>query len=574
MAKLNLAEKYRPTTLDGVIGNTRAKREIREWAETWKRIASEWKGLSEMDGSDKLFRGRDGFRPALVLSGTAGIGKTTCAHALARDMGWDVIELNASDARNRGRIRDVVTRGALNQALNFSDDGSFKSYKDGNLTLIILDEADNLTKRKEGANTNDGEDFSDRGGKEEVIRAIQLTRHPMILIVNDWYALMGPRGGALHQCTRTVRFQEPKKDIIAKVLRRVLHEEGVAAQNVVVDMIAARANGDIRGAINDLEGLIIGRKTLNSEDVTSIERHRDKKKSIFNVMKTILLETDIRKAISSFREADVKGEMVTDWVGENIARIYTRPEELAGGLDKLSKADVFYGRIRRQQYYGFLRYFSQLASGGVCAAKKRRYGWKKMHFPEYIKTMSRTKSYRGTLRTLARKITRHLHVSMEYAKTSFLPYFRIMAGTDNDLVFNTVYEMQLTMEETAVLLDKDNIWSLWRQYLQYRTKRISRSITGSRAKSERDYTVFPDTAEREGEPVKPIIIEKAPKGSIVPTIIPVEEEKKGVEIPGGTAEAGVRGEPTLSEFEKKKEEEDKKKDDKGKKAQISLDSFF
>ena len=549
MAKLNLAEKYRPTTLDEVIGNTKAKREIREWAEIWKGIAPEWKGLSEMDGSDKLLRGRDGFRPALVLSGSAGIGKTTCAHALAKDMGWDMIELNASDARNRGRIRDVVTRGALNQTLNFSDDGSFKSYKDGNLTLIILDEADNLTKRKEGGVTSDGEDFSDRGGKEEVIRAIQLTRHPIILIVNDWYALMGPRGGALHKCTKTVRFQEPKKDIIAKVLRRVLHEEGIAAQNVAVEMIAARANGDIRGAINDLEGLIIGRKTLTSDDITTIERHRDKKKSIFNVMKSILLETDVRKAISSFREADVKGEMVMDWVVENIARIYTNREELAEGLNMLSKADVFYGRIHKQQYYGFLRYYSQLASGGVCVAKKHRYGWRKMYFPEYIKAMSKTKSYRARLRSLARKVARHLHVSIEYAKTSFLPYFRIMAGTDNDLIFNTIYEMQLNMEETSVLLKKDNVWSLWKQYQQFRAKKMRESIRGARPTGDRLYMKGVGVVESKDKAGKLVTRDAVPGDSIVPLpVITVDEEKK--------------------------EEEEKKKEEKGKKAQISLDSFF
>ena len=150
MTKTNLTEKYRPHTFGDIVGNTKIKAELKAWAQTWKRIAPAWKGFNSLDKNNELIRGERGFRPAMVMEGPPGVGKTTCAHALAADMGWDVIELNASDARNRTRIREVVTRGALNQVLSFDDDGSFKSYQDGTMTLIILDEADNLYDRGAG----------------------------------------------------------------------------------------------------------------------------------------------------------------------------------------------------------------------------------------------------------------------------------------------------------------------------------------------------------------------------------------------------------------------------------------
>ncbi len=579
MTKINLAEKYRPLSLEEVMGNTKIKTEMKAWAQTWKRIAPSWKGFSSLDKNDELVRGERGFRPALVLAGLPGIGKTTCAHALAREMGWDVIELNASDARNRTRIRDVVTRGALNQVLSFDEDGSFKSYNDGNMTLIILDEADNLYDRSKDGGDDQVEDFSDRGGKDEIIKAIQLTRHPILLIVNDWYKLMGPRGGALHSCTRTIRFREPTKDMIKKVLVRILRNEGIRAQPAVIDIIAARAKGDVRGAINDLESLLIGRNEITMENISAFDRHRDKKKKIFDLMKTILLELDMNRAIKSLWEADESIGMVLEWVAENIPRVYNDKEELALGMEMISKADVFEGRILRHQYYRYRRYIGQLITGGVCIAKRRRHGWSKMQFPEHIKNMSRTKRKRRVERTLARKISRKLHVSTGYAISVFVPYWRIMAKSDNRLVFNTIYEMGLDSYESAALMDRDNVRWLWKQYLEYQKNRIRDSIGGGvkadadeATKLKKISSVMKDDEESpQLEVQRKIRKNHDPAVSLIPES-PGSSEPVSIKIPDlsepPTLEVADPAKPESGTREKKKDKKEKKD------AQISLDSFF
>ena len=45
---------------------------------------------------------------AALLSGPPGVGKTTSAHLVAKELGFDVIELNASDKRSMMRVRELL----------------------------------------------------------------------------------------------------------------------------------------------------------------------------------------------------------------------------------------------------------------------------------------------------------------------------------------------------------------------------------------------------------------------------------------------------------------------------------
>ncbi|MDX1535017.1 MAG: AAA family ATPase, partial [Thermoplasmata archaeon] len=81
------AEKHRPRSLRDVAGNPTAVGQLEAWAKAWET-------------------GRPRTR-AVVLVGEPGIGKTSAALALAADMGWGVIEMNASEKRNKAAIQEV-----------------------------------------------------------------------------------------------------------------------------------------------------------------------------------------------------------------------------------------------------------------------------------------------------------------------------------------------------------------------------------------------------------------------------------------------------------------------------------
>lgn len=100
-------EKYRPKSLNEIVGNEKAIIELTKWANQW------------IEGKPN--------KKAVILSGKPGTGKTSSAIALANDFKWTMIELNTSDARNAIKIKKVATTGSINET--FADDGSFISSK-------------------------------------------------------------------------------------------------------------------------------------------------------------------------------------------------------------------------------------------------------------------------------------------------------------------------------------------------------------------------------------------------------------------------------------------------------------
>jgi len=90
------------------------------------------------DESKAMFKGflEQGEIPNLLLSGPAGIGKTTIAKALCRELGADFYVINGSD---EGRFLDTVR----NKAKTFASTVSLTSGSSHK--IIIVDEADNTT---------------------------------------------------------------------------------------------------------------------------------------------------------------------------------------------------------------------------------------------------------------------------------------------------------------------------------------------------------------------------------------------------------------------------------------------
>ena len=154
---------YRPTSLDDTLMANDIRIKIKGWVESWQR--------GEVT------------KNALILWGDPGLGKTTTAFAIANEFGVHVIEMNASDLRDRQSIKNIAGLASIYMDL-------FSIEKKGFSKVILMDEADNIndSRSKNGS--------SDTGGMNELLNVIKNTRNPIILTMNDYYGFRRKSGGS------------------------------------------------------------------------------------------------------------------------------------------------------------------------------------------------------------------------------------------------------------------------------------------------------------------------------------------------------------------------------------------
>ncbi|MGB9695574.1 MAG: AAA family ATPase, partial [Caldisericaceae bacterium] len=161
----------------------------------------------------------------IFLYGPPGIGKTALAYAVAHEMGWELIEFNASDTRNKNNVERII--GAASGSA-----GLFSRRK-----LILIDEVDGL------------EGTADRGGISAIVSMIRSSSQPIILTANDaWDRKLTPlRGGC-----DFVEMKRINKRTVLLTIREIAHKEGIKLSDEVLERIADASNGDLRSAIIDL----------------------------------------------------------------------------------------------------------------------------------------------------------------------------------------------------------------------------------------------------------------------------------------------------------------------------------
>jgi replication factor C large subunit len=412
-------EKYRPKRLEDIIGNKNAKEELLKWAEEW------------INDTPK--------KKAVVLMGDPGIGKTTCAHAIANEMGWQVVEMNASDHRNAEAIKKVATHGALGET--FTDGGDFVTSKEGQRKLIILDEADNVFGRE------------DYGGIKAIGTTILNTRQPIILIVNDFYELKR-RSSVISKHTKSIKFTKPRRTSIKRLLKLIANSEGLSVTDKVLGTISENSLGDVRSAINDLQSLAEGRSELNDVDVLALG-DRDTTKTIFNSLAVIYRTGNCVRSRQAMMDLDENPEMLILWIDENIPIAYKDPKDIAKAFEALAKADRFLGLVKRKQYYGLWSYAGDMMSCGVSLAKSRTYpGYVSYAFPGWLRKMSASKGYRSTQSSFGSKLGGHVNKSSKVALQEYLPYFKALYTQDREFRLTMTKKLALSEEEVGFLLEE------------------------------------------------------------------------------------------------------------------------
>jgi len=359
------------------------------WVEKYRpKYLEQVKGQDEAIGKALLFIKDFGKKKkAIVLHGPPGTGKTTIAHAIAKEKNSEIFELNASDLRNKASLQEILRPAMEQQSLN-------KKSK-----IILVDEVDGISGQ------------TDFGGVTELLAIMESTTYPIIITANDiWKKNLSE----LRKKAELIGLKEITKEEITQVLLEILEQEKLFLNLNIVESIAIRAKGDLRGAINDLQAV-----SRTKDPSILIIDERDKEVGIFNVLKKIFKELPTNKMLGDFDTVNMPLDEISLWVEENIPAEY-KGEELVKAIEALSRADIFKGRIYKQQYWRFLVYQNIFLSYGISASKN----YPKKTFTKYNKPTRILKIWMNNQRSIrkksiAEKYSKLAHIGEKRARNEF-----------------------------------------------------------------------------------------------------------------------------------------------------------
>ncbi len=424
-------EKYRPKSLNEIADMQSTISEIKSWANEWIHNVPKKK--------------------CMIFVGKPGVGKTTLAHALAHDLNWDLVELNASDARNEDVIYSVVKSGA--ECETFTEEGQFISSIHGKRKLILLDEADNLYEKKVEIDKNDKDkrDYGDYGGKKAIVKTISVSKQPIILTANDSYKLyQGNYGSALRNMSVEIKFKAMTMNSIIKVLRNICRLENVRISDEILKTIIEKNSGDMRGSINDLQILAIGRREVTNADLAVIGI-RDREENIYNAMVQVLArKLTLKSAIEELRKIDEDPDYILAWLDENLPAEYLNPVDMNNGLRYLTEADLFLRRVYKNQYYLLWSYASDLMAATTIAKTEVYSKHSKFSYPAYIKELGRTKNLRKSNNKLLLKIGSYMHISTDKVSNE-ISNFKVIFQKDLEFQNHVIETLKLSDDEISFL---------------------------------------------------------------------------------------------------------------------------
>jgi len=213
-------EKYRPNTLDEIVGQEHIIARLKKYVEE--------KNM-----------------PNLMFTGTAGIGKTTTAIALAKSILGDYwrqnfLELNASDARGIDTVRNNIKNFCRLKAV----EAPFR--------IVFLDEVDNMTKDAQNALRREMEMYTKTAS--------------FILSCNYSSRIIDP----IQSRCAIFRFSPVKGNQIIERLEFIAKNENLNLTRSAVERIVYFAEGDLRKAINILQASASTTDEITDESIQEI----------------------------------------------------------------------------------------------------------------------------------------------------------------------------------------------------------------------------------------------------------------------------------------------------------------
>ncbi|KAH9897182.1 hypothetical protein F4778DRAFT_744677 [Xylariomycetidae sp. FL2044] len=279
-------EKYRARNFMDLVGDDLTNRQVLRWLKRWDSLvfpgAAKSRPAVRRPGLKIEAEEEKPHRKILMLTGPPGLGKTTLAHVCARQAGYEVMEINASDDRSRDVVKNRIRTSLGTENVKTVQQAKQKTGKVARPVCVVVDEVDGvvtgsggsgeggfikalmdlITVGEKNASSGQGETTHHSGRRKKKGDDFRQMR-PLILICNDAYhpSLRPLRQSSLAE---VIRVGKPTIDSVVTRLQTVFEKEGIPCEKDAARKLCEAAwgmSGGIeakRGAESTTEGDLRG----------------------------------------------------------------------------------------------------------------------------------------------------------------------------------------------------------------------------------------------------------------------------------------------------------------------------
>lgn len=253
-------EKWRPNNFLELVGNERTNRSVLQWLCHWskavfgKEIDKDIIKLRENHYNNHTPIIDPFDRPGnkiLLIHGPPGIGKTSIAHAIANQLKYEILEINASDERSANYSLKNKIQTSLN-SITISGkpiclicdeiDGGIEN----GIIKILLD----LINDDKRATLNHSISSSEKKGKSDKKNSSKFLMRPIIAICNDIYSHSLDK---LKPYCEIINFKRPPERFIKDRLKQICKIEKLNINDKLIDALIETTNYDLRNCLNFLQ---------------------------------------------------------------------------------------------------------------------------------------------------------------------------------------------------------------------------------------------------------------------------------------------------------------------------------
>lgn len=288
MSDLLWVDKYKPTSIKDIFGNSQNIKKIQNWL---KVFTGELKPKKD-------------FKNCILISGSPGIGKTSIAHIILKAAGYNTIEFNASELRASKIISEKLHTILSGKSIKMMFQQDIK-------TGVIMDEVDGVESKRE-CSASDLSDYINYNMNKQLARLkkinkglkkadkkkaedVYVNKNPIICICNFLSKSVTP----LLKDVTHIKFTEPSEFDIINLMQKINRNENLGLSDLILNLLTPYCQSDLRRTITIMEyigGFIIknNRKSSTNDIIKFINKlgNKDMDIGLYESINTIFFSYD------------------------------------------------------------------------------------------------------------------------------------------------------------------------------------------------------------------------------------------------------------------------------------------